>query len=129
MWSVGCLFAGIIFGRYPFFRSYDSEFETLLGIVKIMGSNRLFDYVEKYEAPIESTLQIDGQVFNRQAVSEQRRKPWKAFRNKDNEHKATDLAIDLLDKMMRYDHAERITAYDAMRHPYFDKIRAYHGDL
>jgi casein kinase II subunit alpha len=28
-------------------------------------------------------------------------------------------ALNLLDKMLRYDHAERITPKDAMDHPYF----------
>jgi len=33
-----------------------------------------------------------------------------------------DEALDLLDKMLRYDHAERITPKDAMEHPYFKPI-------
>ena len=30
---------------------------------------------------------------------------------------------DLLDNMLRYDHAERITPKDAMDHPYFKPIK------
>jgi casein kinase II subunit alpha len=42
-------------------------------------------------------------------------------------------ALDLLDKMLRYDHAERITARDAMEHPYFDLLKtgepSWHTDF
>ena len=34
-------------------------------------------------------------------------------------------AYDLLSKMLRYDHTERITAKDAMEHPYFRGIETY----
>jgi len=37
----------------------------------------------------------------------------------------TEEALDLLSKMMRYDHAERITPKDALEHPYFKPIKEY----
>jgi casein kinase II subunit alpha len=36
-------------------------------------------------------------------------------------------AIDMLSKMLRYDHAERITPKDAMEHPYFKPVKEYHA--
>lgn len=32
-------------------------------------------------------------------------------------------AIDFLDRLLRYDHAERLTAEEAMQHPYFQPVR------
>ena len=32
-------------------------------------------------------------------------------------------ALDLLDKCLRYDHQERLTAAEAQAHPYFDPVR------
>ena len=32
--------------------------------------------------------------------------------------------LDLLYKMLTVDHAKRITAKEAMQHPYFEKVRA-----
>jgi len=32
-------------------------------------------------------------------------------------------ALDLLDKLLKYDHQERLTAAEAMLHPYFDGVR------
>ena len=61
------------------------------------------------------------------AVKEYERKGWSRYR-KDNlterfDEFATDVAIDLLDKMLRYDHLERIAPKDAMEHPYFDPLK------
>jgi len=32
-------------------------------------------------------------------------------------------AIDFLDRLLRYDHQERLTAQEAMDHPYFKPVR------
>jgi casein kinase II subunit alpha len=39
--------------------------------------------------------------------------------NSDNQHLVSPEAIDFLDKLLRYDHYERLTAREAMDHPYF----------
>jgi len=43
-----------------------------------------------------------------------------------NDQLVTEEAIDLLNKMLKYDHAERITPRDAMEHPYFKPIKDHH---
>jgi len=40
-----------------------------------------------------------------------------------NEHLVSEEALDLLSKMLKYDHAERITPKDAMDHPYFKPVK------
>lgn len=37
----------------------------------------------------------------------------------ENQRYISNEAIDLLDKLLRYDHQERLTAKEAMAHPYF----------
>jgi casein kinase II subunit alpha len=44
----------------------------------------------------------------------------------DNGHLCPSEALDLLSKMLVYDHAERITPKDAMEHEYFAPVREYH---
>ena len=39
----------------------------------------------------------------------------------------SDEALDLLSKMLRYDHAERVTPRDAMEHPYFKPVKEHHA--
>ncbi|MBA0620259.1 hypothetical protein Godav_006013 [Gossypium davidsonii] len=66
MWSLGCMFVGMIFRKEPFFYGHDNN-DQLVKIAK---------------------------------------------------------AIDFLDKLLRYDHQERLTAKEAMVHPYFSQVRA-----
>ena len=43
-----------------------------------------------------------------------------SFVNEKNKHLAEGAAINLIEKMMIYDHQERPTAEECMAHPYFD---------
>ena len=47
----------------------------------------------------------------------------KDFQNEQNKHLATDSAIDLLNRMLIYDHNQRILPSEALEHPYFDEVR------
>lgn len=53
----------------------------------------------------------------------QSRKRWEQFVQTENQHLVSPEAVDLLDKLLRYDHQQRLTATEAMAHPYFCKIR------
>ena len=47
------------------------------------------------------------------------RKPWTRFITSENQRYISNEAIDLLDKLLRYDHQERLTAREAQGQPYF----------
>ena len=49
------------------------------------------------------------------------RKPWTRFITSENQRYISNEAIDFLDKLLRYDHQERLTAQEAQDHPYFGK--------
>lgn len=51
------------------------------------------------------------------------RKPWTRFITPENQHLVSPEAIDFIDKLLRYDHEERLTAQEAMAHPY---LAAFH---
>ncbi|KAL1738843.1 hypothetical protein HDZ31DRAFT_69063, partial [Schizophyllum fasciatum] len=51
------------------------------------------------------------------------RKPWTRFITSENQRYISNEAIDLLDKLLRYDHQERLTAREAQGQPYFDPVR------
>lgn len=51
----------------------------------------------------------------------QSRKRWEQFVQTENQHLVSPEALDLLDKLLRYDHQQRLTATEAMEHPYFCK--------
>ena len=56
------------------------------------------------------------------------RKRWERFVHADNQHLVSAEALDFLDKLLRYDHQERLTAREAMEHQYFCEWREGEGD-
>jgi casein kinase II subunit alpha len=113
MWSLGCMFAGMIFRKEPFFHGHDN-YDQLVKIAKVLGTDDLYAYLDKYQ--LELGPQYDG-IMNRYP-----KKQWTYFITKDNQHLCSPDALDFLDKLLHYDHQDRITARQAMEHPYFYAI-------
>lgn len=57
------------------------------------------------------------------------KKKYQIFANSSNQHLINDTVLDLIEKMLLYDHAERITPKEAMQHEYFYDVLAYHEKL
>ncbi|KAG6774067.1 hypothetical protein POTOM_021416 [Populus tomentosa] len=140
MWSLGCMFAGMIFRKEPFFYGHDNH-DQLVKVAKVLGTDELNAYLNKYH------LELDPQLDA--LVGRHSRKPWSRFINPDNQHLVSPEALDFLDKLLRYDHQDRLTAREAMNvsndpsgwnslvwrcsfgnwqgdsaHPYFSQVRA-----
>ncbi|KAH9608432.1 hypothetical protein KSS87_008705 [Heliosperma pusillum] len=180
MWSLGCMFAGMIFRKEPFFYGHDNH-DQLVKIAKstrgfrrwsgganlrvhggcewrltdlvrvvmvgskgrdpktlgkamsdsvggggiegvkkagpmVLGTDELNTYLNKYH--LELLPELDA------LVGRHSRKPWSRFVNADNQHLVSPEALDFLDKLLRYDHQDRLTAKEAMAHPYFSQVRA-----
>ncbi|GMH41179.1 hypothetical protein BSKO_09089 [Bryopsis sp. KO-2023] len=114
IWSLGCTFAGMIFRKEPFFYGHDN-YDQLVKIAKVLGTDDLWVYLKKYG------IELDPQLQN--LVGQHSRKPWQKFVTTENKHLITPEAIDLVDKLLRYDHQERPSAKEAMEHAYFDPVR------
>ncbi|DBA05235.1 TPA: hypothetical protein N0F65_007397, partial [Lagenidium giganteum] len=114
MWSLGCMFAGMIFRKEPFFHGHDNM-DQLVKIAKVKGTTELFDYLTTYD--LELDPQYDG------LLGIHAKKPWEKFITNENKHLVTPEALDFLDGLLRYDHQERLTAKEAMRHAYFQPVR------
>ncbi|CAN6281261.1 unnamed protein product [Urochloa humidicola] len=115
MWSLGCMFAGMIFRKEPFFYGHDNH-DQLVKIAKVLGTDSLNAYLNKYHIELDPQLEA--------LVGRHSRKPWAKFINADNQHLVSPEAIDFLDKLLCYDHQDRLTAREAMAHPYFLQVRA-----
>ena len=115
MWSLGCMFASMIFRKEPFFHGHDN-YDQLVKICKVLGTDDFQVYLDKYKIELDSHYDV---ILGRYP-----RKPWSRFVTPENQHFVTDEAIDFLDKLLRYDHQERLTAQEAQNHPYFDPVRA-----
>jgi len=115
IWSLGCMFAGMIFRKEPFFHGRDN-YDQLLKIARVLGTDELKRYLEKYDLELDSN-------FDPSLRAHIAAKPFSRFRNTDNRHLCPDEAIDLLSTLLRYDFQDRATAAEAMAHPYFDLVR------
>eukprot|EP00924_Labyrinthula_sp_SR-Ha-C_P002933 augustus_masked-scaffold_13-processed-gene-11.63-mRNA-1 protein AED:0.05 eAED:0.05 QI:0/-1/0/1/-1/1/1/0/361 len=119
MWSLGCMFAGMIFRKEPFFHG-QNNYDQLVKIAKVLGTDELLSYLEKYD--LELDPQFDG-ILGRHS-----KKPWSRYVGPENQHLVTPEALDFLSHLLRYDHQERITAKEAQDHPYFAPVRKYHAE-
>mmetsp|Transcript_16029 Transcript_16029/g.14008 ORF Transcript_16029/g.14008 Transcript_16029/m.14008 type:complete len:341 (+) Transcript_16029:7-1029(+) len=114
MWSLGCMLAGMIFRKEPFFKGKSNP-DQLVRIVKVLGTNGLMKYLNKYQ------IDIDDDFL--EEIGSHKRKSWESFINSNNEDLVSDEALDFLDKLLVYDHAKRILPKEAMLHPYFKPVR------
>jgi len=95
MWSLGAMFASMIFRKEPFFHG-NSNSDQLVKIAKVLGTEDLFDYIDKYE------IELDPQYDD--ILGRFPKKSWHSFVNQDNARFVSNDAIDFLDKLLRYDH-------------------------
>uniref|UniRef100_A0A7N6B950 non-specific serine/threonine protein kinase n=1 Tax=Anabas testudineus TaxID=64144 RepID=A0A7N6B950_ANATE len=113
MWSLGCMLASMIFRKEPFFHGHDN-YDQLVRIAKVLGTEDLYDYIDKYNIELEPRF---NDILGRHS-----RKRWERFVHSENQHLVSPEALDFLDKLLRYDHQVRLTAREAMDHPYFFPI-------
>ncbi|KAI3360457.1 hypothetical protein L3Q82_002349 [Scortum barcoo] len=102
MWSLGCMLASMIFRKEPFFHGHDNYDQDL------------YDYIDKYNIELDPRF---NDILGRHS-----RKRWERFVHSENQHLVSTEALDFLDKLLRYDHQARLTAREAMDHPYFYPI-------
>ncbi|KAH9851968.1 kinase-like protein [Lenzites betulinus] len=114
IWSVGCILASMIFRRENFFRGRDND-DQLLKIVKVLGS----DDFERYLA----TYRLYLQTYDEELLQSYPKIPWTRFVTADNRANAGADSLDLLDKLLRYNHFERLTAAEALAHSFFNAVR------
>ncbi|KAH0589031.1 hypothetical protein H2248_004806 [Termitomyces sp. 'cryptogamus'] len=114
LWSVGCMFASMIFRREHFFRGSDNN-DQLLRILKTLGTEQFDMYLGKYDIQFETDSQL--------LLGNYAKLPWSRFITADNQPFASSEAMDLLDKLLKYDHQARLTAREAQAHVYFNSVR------
>jgi casein kinase II subunit alpha len=114
MWGFGVTMAGIVFNRIPFFKGSD-DYDMVSRISSVLGSEGFLKYVTKYgiEVPKEMKAKLKKSAP----------KKWTTFIKDETRHLASDFAIDLISRCVRYDHMERISADEALKHPYFAGLR------
>lgn len=120
VWSLGVTFAEMIFQKSPFFHGEDND-EVLLKIVQALGAEDFYKYLEKYHIVLESKAE--------KMITNFTKKPWSRYITQENKHLSNDLALNLLGRMLEYDHNLRILPIEAMRHEYFLPVREMWEEL
>ncbi|KAH0791646.1 Casein kinase II subunit alpha [Histomonas meleagridis] len=112
VWSAGCVMAEMLFEIG--FITGTNYIEVLQSIGNIFGKDQILQYIDKLG--VELTDCYINAINNCEERGFEKRialmKPY--MRNAD--------ALDLLQKLMCIDHTERITARDALRHPFFASL-------
>ncbi|KAI0079611.1 Pkinase-domain-containing protein [Panus rudis PR-1116 ss-1] len=104
MWSVGCIFAELLL-KEPLFRA-KSEIELISMIFKLLGPPTPTTWPDFQSLPLAKTINIPPPH-----PSQLRQKfPF-----------ITSAGLDLLSRLLAYDPQERISAEEALQHPYFSE--------
>ncbi|EIN05396.1 Pkinase-domain-containing protein [Punctularia strigosozonata HHB-11173 SS5] len=114
VWCFGCVLAGIVFRKNVFFHGHDN-YDQLVKIAKVLGTDDLYAFLDKYNIALDPHF---DDILERWP-----RKPWSRFVTQDNRKCVSNELVDFLDKILRYDPAERLTAGEALCHRYFDPVR------
>ena len=105
MWSLGCIFGEMLGGK-PVFQG-SSTLNQLEKICEVVG-RPTDDEIASMRSPFAQTM-LDNIVIKDSTTTAK----WS-----DVYPKATPDAIDLLEKLMQWDPAKRLTAREGMMHPY-----------
>ena len=108
MWSVGCIFAELIL-KEPFLMG-QKEGEQIDLIFRTLGTPTNSSWPGWRELKLAKNLPFKNYIG---------KKLREKFTNALGECPLTDNGLDLLEKMLLYDPAKRMTASDALKHPWF----------
>lgn len=118
LWGVGCILAGLLLQREPVFRGRDND-DQLTKIVAVLGTGDFVTYLQKYNISFDLETFLKGDP-HLPAL----RQDWSMCRGESFNDPISLQGLDLLDKLLVYDHNLRYTAEQAMAHAFFDPVRS-----
>lgn len=113
--------------------------------MSVLGSQDLLKYVEKYGLELSNELKAVIRKYTMRTNPTGHRKPWLSLLAANNNSEVgnkkmqpdkarnsmdvlpSQEGLNLLDQLLVYDHELRLTAREAMMHPFFDDVREIVG--
>ncbi|RMZ76770.1 hypothetical protein DV737_g4642, partial [Chaetothyriales sp. CBS 132003] len=120
IWSAGVILLTILAKRFPFFNSAD-DVDAMIETASIFGRRRMQAAAALHGQVFETNIETIGEMgftFKRLIL-------WAACREKEGQELRVgeEQAVDLLGKMMELDPGKRLTAKEALGHPFFTDPR------
>ena len=112
MWSVGCIFAELLL-KEPLFQA-KGEIELLSMIFKLLGPPTPHSWPEYTTLPLAKSITLP---------------PPHPPQLRQKFQYITAAGIDLMSRLLTYDPEMRITAVDALKHPYFRCVDLHVGSF
>lgn len=119
IWGLGCVFASILFMKEPFFLGENNE-DMVVKITQVLGYPELDACIKKYNIKYEESELAKMRGFRSQR--------WEPYYQTKYIERITPDSLNLLDSLLVIDHRCRISARQAIRHPYFLSVRCIYGD-
>ncbi|RCI06705.1 hypothetical protein CU098_013412 [Rhizopus stolonifer] len=117
MWAVGVILLIILSGQYPFFEPEDDA-DGIMELAHIFGMKKLKEFVEYYGRVIHTNIPtipedpVDlGAICHE--INEKRVKSW--------DPEEYRLAVDLMNHCLQLIHTNRLTATEALNHPFIKR--------
>jgi casein kinase II subunit alpha len=118
IWGVGCILAGLLLRKEPFFRGMDN-FDQLGKIIGVLGTYDLLNYMTKYKVELTPDLR---NVVAKYILRGGQKQSWASMIPAGCPLPSAN-ALDLLNKILVYNHDDRLTAKQAIEHSFFDEVR------
>ncbi|KAI8059170.1 kinase-like domain-containing protein [Gongronella butleri] len=117
IWSVGVILFTLLTGRYPLFQAKD-EADSLIEIASIFGMKEMKQCAAMHNRTFETNIETIPKLQRSlhkccKVLNSQKYKHWLA-----TDSVTLGRAIDLLEKMLVLDYTKRISAEDALKHPF-----------
>merc|ERR1712223_232288 len=121
IWAAGVILLCILSRTYPFFRAPD-DLTALAELLALFGTKAVQETANQYGKRLISSEQVPGQDLQLlcQTLAERKPSEYKNPEPGSSQCLATEQAVDLLRKILSLSSHERLTAKDALQHPFFE---------
>ncbi|EAY20947.1 CMGC family protein kinase [Trichomonas vaginalis G3] len=113
IWSAGLTLSIMMFKRIPI-ECGEDDTEQLLKVAELVGGKGIIEYADSLGMKLEEST--------KNALLKKRGTGWQKHVAKASPDLCPPDAVDLLQRMTAIDHRQRVTAHDALKHPFFKPL-------